>query len=347
MNGFATIPTTTVERPPSGPFAPSKDDTVVDPLVDGTAGRQRTSNTHRAAGDRVPNSSAIADRHERTPRPNQAWRVALNFNRNIQGTSLNPLDGFLGASRGVQFPVVVPAVDFTNTGLAIPRNDYVSYTDVKGGVTRPVEGGTWTAAPVAGDGTEGQHSLPPLSRPFQFTLRFPEELRRGDIGLPADTTVILEGLLYSQNALKRLNEEFIAARKKEWEAEELLEGLYKERDGPKKWNPDTNQWERPTLDVPLTTLVAKHWAVFTKKQERQRKNGQRPKSSDMSKQAGRFPGLDDDDRVHMGSFGIIRIANNSDYGRNAGVGGTVIGSWSAEPVTEMPYLSYYDAGRRR
>lgn len=313
-NGFV-VPT--MERPPIA----SIDDRLV---------------TTTIADDEGSSSSRERRNIDRRRPIRPAWRIALDFGRS--GQNLNPLDNF-GAS-GIRFPLVIPAVEFTNDGLAVPRGDTVSYTDIRGGVTRPIEGGTWA---IIGDDKAkragAEQDPPPVSQPFQFTLRFPEEMRKGDVVLPADTTLLLEGLLYSQHALKRLDEAFIAARSEEWKAEESLEDIYKERDGPKRWNPDTQRWERPKLDVPLSALLSKHWTVFTKKQERQRRNAVRPRTSDMSKQGGRFPGFDNDDdeennpstdRVHMGAYGVIRTKN----------GGMVVGSWSAEPVSEL--RTHYD-----
>ncbi|CAB9520301.1 expressed unknown protein [Seminavis robusta] len=237
-----------------------------------------------------------------------AWRVALNFGK----STINPFGDF-GAS-GARLPVVIPC-EFTDSGLAMPRYDTVSYTDITGGIVKPVQGGSWK---ISNNGKKSDA----MSQNLQMTLTFPEELRKGDVIIPAQSTVSLEGLVYSQEVLKKLDEAFSNARSDEWKAEETLEEVYKERDGPKKWNPKTQAWERPTMDVPLTDLFQKHWTVFSKKQETRRRNAARPRSSDLSKQSGPFPGYED--RVYFGQQGIIRIDNN------------VVGTWSAEPMNDVP-----------
>ena len=254
------------------------------------------------------------------------WRVALNFGPSSFRNN-NPLDHYFGTSSTTRLPVVIPC-DFTNEGLVIPRSDTCSYTVLEGGVVKPVQGGYWKmihSSRNGGDKKNNMNNNEPITQTLQFTLKFPEELQKNDVVIPAQSTIFLEGLVYSQDTLKDLDEAFLTARSQESKAQEALDAIYKVRDGPKQWNQERQVWERPTLDVPLTELWNSHWTVWSKRLERQRRNAARPnKNSQLSQQAGPFPGYVE--RVYMGTQGVIRL----------GPYGKVVGSWSAEPLNHVP-----------
>jgi len=246
---------------------------------------------------------------------NPAWRIALDFGRD----AATPLLDSFGTS-GVRFPVVVPC-EFTQDGWVLPRSDTISYTALEGAITKPVQGGRWDIS-----NTGDHHKL-------QFTMHLPQEIQKQDVKIPDQSTLVLEGLVYSQDTLKEYEAAFSKARQAEWKAQESLDDSLKVRDLPKKWNPETQAWETQLLDEPLTSLISKHWIVFTKRQERKRRHAARPKSVDMSAQPGWFPGFSPTSPIYMGVRGIIR---------NQSQKGMVVGRWSAEPIKDLP-ASYYGA----
>jgi hypothetical protein len=245
-----------------------------------------------------------------------SWRIALNLGRE----SGWPFWDSYGAS-GTRLPVIVPT-DFFPDGRALPQSETISYTDMEGAVLRRIQGGTWKVSK--------RQTSPPGSSLLTLSLEFPEALQKKDIVLPAGSVLQLEGLVYSQTALTELEQAFANARKEEWKAQEALAELQAVRDAPKKWNPDTQQWEYPKLEEPLTSLASKHWKAFTTGQERRTRQAAKPGGTALSTQAGRLPGFDDT-LVYFAKTGVIR---------NASQANKVIGTWSAEPILDRP-LSYY------
>jgi len=240
------------------------------------------------------------------------WRVALNFGRE----SSTPLWEGYGRS-GIRFPVVVPCEFLTHRNSVLPQSDTVSYVAdaVVGGVHKPVVGGDWKLSSTS----DNDHK-----KKLEFTLNFPEEVAKQDVKIPGSSTLVLEGSLYPQDELKRVEEAFSAARQEEWKALEQIDELERIRKAPKKWNHETQRWEQPTIDEPLTSLFSKQFNAFVKGQERRRRFRDKPQSGvEMSDRPGWFPGFAVNNLVYFGRQGIIR---------NQSQGGMVVGTWSAEPI---------------
>jgi hypothetical protein len=236
------------------------------------------------------------------------WRVSLNLGREFA----TPLWESFGTS-GIRFPVVVPC-SFSSDGSVSPTTDTVSYVaDVKGGVSKPVEGGNWKMQDA---------------KKLEFSLEFPEELCKKDVLIPAGSKLVMEGVIYPQAELKKINDAFSQARVEEWKALEKIDEIQAIRDAPKRWNEESQRWEHPTVDEPLSSLFSKHWTAFVKGQERRRRNQAKPRSGvELSARHGRFPGFAEDNQVYFGTSGVIR---------NQSKGGMVVGTWSAEPITGEP-----------
>lgn len=245
-----------------------------------------------------------------------SWRVALNLGREFT----TPIWDSYGSS-GIRFPVVIPC-DFNIDGSVEPRSETVSYVaDVSGGSTKPVQGGRWS--------TKNKNAL-------EFSLSFPEEMRKNDVVIPADSDLSLEVNLVSSQALKELEEAFSEARKEEWKALEKVDEIQAIRDAPKRWNEETQRWEYPRVDEPLSSLFSKHLTAFVKGQERRKKFAEKPRSGvELSKRPGMFPGFPKDDLVYFGTRGVVR---------NKSKGNMVVGTWTAEPIDGQP-ASYRNLNR--
>ena len=133
--------------------------------------------------------------------------------------------------------------DFISDGAVTPQTSTVSYVaDVSGGVTKPVQGGNWK---VRDD------------KRLEFTLKFPEELRKKDVTIPEGSDLVMDVNLISTKALKQLEVAFSEARKEEWKALEKIDEIQAIRNSPKRWNDDTQRWEYPRVE-PLSSLFSKH-----------------------------------------------------------------------------------------
>lgn len=240
-----------------------------------------------------------------------------------------PLWDSYGTS-GIRFPVVVPC-DFVENGQVHPRTETISYVaNVGGAETKVVQGGTWQVVDVVPENHQSQPQA--QAQRLEFTLSFPQELQKKDVIIPAGSTLVLEGQIMTQHAVKQLNEAFTEARIEEWKALEELEEITAIRNAPKRWNEEKQQWEIPTMDEPLSSLVQKHWKAFVKGQERRKRFREKPRSGiELSKQPGRFPTIDD--YVYFGTRGIVRNRNK---------GGMVVGTWSAEPIIS-PHTSTWSS----
>ncbi len=237
-----------------------------------------------------------------------SWRVALNLGREFS----TPLLDSYGTS-GVRFPIVIPC-DFTSDGSVTPQTTTVSYVaDVTGGVTKPVVGGGW--------------KFPVGTKRLEFTLSFPEELKKKDVSIPAGSELVMEVNLISTQAVKQLELAFTEARKEEWKALEKIDAIQAVRNSPKRWNEETQRWEYSRVEEPLPSLFSKHWDAFVKGQERRKKFAEKPRSGvELSKRPGRFPGFAKDDLVYFRTDGIIR---------NKSKGNMVVGTWTAEPIDSI------------
>lgn len=244
----------------------------------------------------------------------EGWRIAMSIGR-------EPNTGMPAewASSGCRLPVVVKC-DFLAAGqerkknVVVPLTDDVRFTGPDGEVVRPVESGGWSLA---------------NERELSFTLSFPEELVRRDVTL--EGTVRLEGLLYSNNELKRMNEQFKVARDTTVDAGELLDMVNQRRDAPKKWNDDTNQWEKRYEEEGVLSQLGKRAKKFIAERNEKKVNIDRPILKDLSLDCGPFPGLEGD--VYFKKKGKVMLKRS--FMREC-----VIGTWYAEPINNKP-LSYY------
>jgi hypothetical protein len=241
-----------------------------------------------------------------------SWRIALNLGREFSTPLLDPY-----GTSGIRFPVVVPC-DFTSDGAVTPQTSTVSYVaDVSGGVTKPVQGGKWK---VRDD------------KRLEFTLTFPEELRKKDVTIPEGSDLVMDVNLISTTVLKQLEAAFSEARKEEWKALEKIDEIQAIRNSPKRWNEDTQRWEYPRVEEPLSSLFSKHWNAYIKGQDRRKKFAEKPRSGvELSQRPGRFPGFAKDDLVYFGTSGTIR---------NRSKGNMVVGTWAAEPIDSMLSTRY-------
>mmetsp|Transcript_17997 Transcript_17997/g.27272 ORF Transcript_17997/g.27272 Transcript_17997/m.27272 type:complete len:291 (-) Transcript_17997:73-945(-) len=227
------------------------------------------------------------------------WRVALNFGRESSTPFWNSW-----ASSGSRLPIVVPC-DFCSSNAVLPQSNTIFFTDINGAVSREIEGGDWSVDKNA----------------LRFSLTLPQQIQKGDIILPENTKLTMQGIIYSEDELQELNQAFTDARSEEWKAAEALDEIQKIRDAPKTWNEEKGVWEKVYYNEPLSSLVSKNLKVFEKAQERRRRDSVRPSPKDLSLYPGDFPGFES--RVYFGTHGTIKDDKN----------GMVIGSWSAEPIT--------------
>lgn len=246
----------------------------------------------------------------------EGWRIAMSIGRE-SGTGM-PNDW---ASSGCRLPVVVQC-DFrqeeastsTQKNIVVPLTGDVRFTGPDGEVVHPVEKGEWSL--VGG-------------RELSFTLSFPEKLVRRDVTLDGD--VRLEGLLYSVEELKKMDEKFYEARNDRWDAGEALNDVDRRQNAPKKWNPSTNQWERRFGDEGLLSQLGKQVNLLVAERSEQKVNRDRPMPKGLSLGCGPFPGVKGDVYFRKEGKVLLKRGFMREY---------VIGTWSAEPINDKP-LSYY------
>jgi hypothetical protein len=206
-----------------------------------------------------------------------------------------------------------------------PISETVSFTGPGGAVVRPVQGGSWTLSSSSGNEPLGK------SKELTFDLTFPEPLTRRDVTIDAGSTLQCVTAVYTQTDLDYLNQEFYAARDEAWSIGGELNSMSARRDAPKRWNFETNRWEKrhDSETNPLTWMQtqAKYWRAKAKQED---KNRQRPDPNTLSAM-GRLPGLDE----------FVYIQKSSGIVRNKA--GAVMGTWQAEPIItdKRPLLSRY------
>jgi len=239
------------------------------------------------------------------------WRIAMNIGRE-PGTGM-PSEW--GAS-GCRLPVVVQCdfkVDNKNKKKVVLLDDKVRFTGPAGEVICPVKGGDWSLS---------------NEKDLAFTLEFPKEVVRRDVTLQG--TVRCEGLLYSKDTLKSLNEQFCSARKEKWVAEEIVEDLIRKKEAPKKWNPITDEWEKQNEEEPLFSQLSKRASFAFADRKEQKANSARPDLKNLSADFGPFPGVETE--VHFQKEGKVTLKK--------GFSKVVVGTWYAEPINDKP-ISYY------
>jgi hypothetical protein len=246
----------------------------------------------------------------------EGWRIAMNIGRE-PGTGM-PTEW---ASSGCRLPVVVQC-DFRqgdgdgnkNKNVVVPLTGDVRFTGPDGQVVKPVEGGEWSLV---------------NDRELSLTLAFPEELVRRDVTL--DGTVRLEGLLYSVEGLKNMNDQYYEARNDRWDAGEKLNDVDRRRDAPRKWNPNAKQWEKRYENEGFISRLGKRANLLLAERKENKVNLDRPNPKDISLDCGPFPGVKGD--VHFRKEGKVLL-------KQGFLKECLIGTWSAEPINDKP-LSYY------
>jgi len=241
------------------------------------------------------------------------WRIALNIGRE-RFTSM-PSNW---ASSGARLPLVFPCNFTTQQNEVIPIKGEVRYVDSRGEVVKPITKGNWTLDPPNQNNAQ---------RKLTFTLTFPETMNRNNVILDAGTTVHCEGLLYTVQDIKDLNAQFYKARDKTDDAARRVSDISKRRDAPKKWDFEQQKWVKRYKEDSLFANLGKRVKLFGANMEEKRKSKKRPKATMLSVDSGPFPGLEGE--VFIAKGGIVRGSNNA-----------VMGTWSAEPITDRP-ASYF------
>ena len=236
------------------------------------------------------------------------WRIALNIGR--EPWTQMPSSW---ASSGCRLPIVVKC-DFTPDKKVIPQDSVVKFTGPDGQVVHPIGTGTWEL-------TDAKN--------LQFSLEFPTTLTRRDVVLEP-CTMTCSGLLYSKSELDDLNEAFYRARDETWKAGEAVNDIARQKEAPKKWNPETNQWEVRYQEPSLASKLAKRLELARTQQREREESAKRPNPKILSLDSGPFPGVEG--HVYIQKEGTISIRQ--------GWRDVVIGTWGAEPINGKP-ISYY------
>jgi len=249
------------------------------------------------------------------------WRVVLDIGR--EPLSTMPFDW---ARSGGRMPIVIPC-NFeqrrkdegekdpsTKFRLVLPRSDTVSFTGPDGAVVRPIAGGDW--------------KLGRDEKELRFTLNFPEALERRDVRIGAGTTIECTGRVFTKTELDTLNEDFYESRRKAWEVGGELNEISGRQAAPKKWNFETQRWEKRYADAKPIEWVQKRIKYAAAKAEQDRKNSRRPNQNALSG-LGWLPGVEDPMFVSKDQ-GVVRRAND----------GALLGRWSMEPILDKP-VSFY------
>lgn len=261
------------------------------------------------------------------------WRIVLNIGREPLANGMP----FNWARSGCRMPLVIPcsfnsmtsssSSDNTNsnnknrrttttTNTIEPLSETVSFTGEDGAVVRPVQAGTW--------------QLDDNQRQVTFDLTFPETLQRRDVTIAAGSTISCVGTIYTARELKRLNDEFYQAREDTWAIGGELNNMMDRQGAPKKWNEETQQWEKRFANENPLNWAQKQMVYWKSKATLNAKNRQRPNLNMLSAQ-GYLPGCnmnDEQEGVFFAKEGVVRGPN-----------GAVMGKWSAEPINNRP-ISY-------
>lgn len=263
-------------------------------------------------------TAALQPSSSLTVSPWGGWRIALDIGRDETIFTTMPKSW---GSTGARFPLVMKC-NFTDSGSSngngnvTPIAGNVRYTVAEGEVVKPVNDGTW--------------SLSDDNRDLSFTLTFPERMERNGVELDSMSTIRCEGLMYTWNDLKALDEDFYKVRSITDGINAQVKESKRRREAPKKWNFDTNQWETRYPNESSLALFGKRMKQFYAGFVEETQSAKRPNTLDLSLECGPFPGIDCD--VYIKKRGIIKLDG-------AGTGG-VIGTWSAEPMNDNP-ASYY------
>ncbi len=238
------------------------------------------------------------------------WRIAFNVGREPFTTMPRSW-----ASTGARFPFVVKC-NFTDDGQVLSISGNVRYTiALEGEVVKPVQSGSWSLK---------------NDRHFTFSLKFPEEMKRNGVEL-GPCEIICEGLLYTKNDLDALNRDFYEARSVTDNINAEVKEARRQREAPKKWNFETDRWEKRYQDESIVATVGKRLKQFKAGIVEESKSKKRPKPLELSLESGQFPGINCG--VYIKKGGTIKL-------KGGGVGDAIIGTWGAEPINDNP-ASYY------
>lgn len=241
------------------------------------------------------------------------WRIALNIGRE-PSTSM-PSEW---AASGCRLPLVIKCDFNEKNGEVVPQEENCRFTGPDGEVVRPIQTGVWSSNNN--------------NRNLKFSLNFPQELARRDVTIDAGTEIFCEGLVYSTNDLKRMNEKFYKSRDETWKAGEAYNEISRRKEASKKWNDETGQWEKRYGEEPLLSAFTKQMNLMNVKRKSERENSDRPNPKTLSLDSGPFPGFDSD--VYIKKEGVVKI-------KRRGWRDAIIGTWSAEPINKEKPVSYY------
>jgi len=245
-----------------------------------------------------------------TARPSGGWRVALNIGREPFTTMPNTW-----AASGARFPLVMKC-NFTDDGKVGSISGDVRFTGRDGEVITPVQSGTWSLS---------------NNRDLSFTLVFPERIERNGVAV-GPCTIICEGLLYSKKDLGALDQDFYQVRSVTDQANAEVKEATRRREAPKKWNFETNLWEKRYKKESIASNIANKLKLFLAEKDEQTQSTKRPNPLVLSIESGEFPGIDCE--VFIGKGGKLKMKGgllSSDC---------VIGTWGAEPINDNA-ASYY------
>ena len=292
-----------------------------------TSGRTTTAGrTEQAEPPETAVRTAASAAARTTTTTSHPWRVVLDVGR--EPLSTMPFDW---ARSGCRMPIVIPS-DFeerrrnerssSSTNIVLPKSDTVSFTGPDGAVVRPVVGGSWEFL----DNGAGTGSKP---KEIQFTMSFPEALERRDVRIEAGTTIRCTAPAYTKAQIDALNAEFYEAREDVWKVGGELNEMSSRQGAPKKWNFETNRWEKRYSNANPLEWGRKRLQYMAAKARQEQKNAQRPNPKTLSDR-GKLPGIDDYVFVAKDK-GIIKTQD-----------GAVLGRWSMEPMIDDKPVSYYN-----
>ena len=237
------------------------------------------------------------------------WRVALDIGREPFTTMPKSW-----GSSGARFPLVIKC-NFTDDNAVGSISGDVRFTAAGGEVIAPVEPGTWSLS---------------NNRDLSFTLTFPEQMERNGVEI-GPCTISCEGLLYTKEDLKALDEEFYRVRAITDKSNADVKEMKSRREAPKKWNFETNRWEKRYKDESIFLNVGKRLKQAIAINVEKIKSEDRPNPSTLSLEPGEFPGIDCD--VFISRNGKVKM-------KGGNMGGDIIGTWRAEPINDNA-ASYY------
>jgi len=247
------------------------------------------------------------------------WRVVMDIGR--EPLARMP---FGWARQGARMPLAV-STDFCaggdrtngnghrNSARVVPHADTVGFTGPEGAVESPIVGGDW--------------KLSEDSTVLTFSYTVAQELRRRDVTIEAGTELVLSTKIYTQTELDRLNKEFYDAREELWESGGELNDVLDRQGASKKWNAETDQWERRYPNENPFNFVSKQISYWGAKVKQSQTKNQRPEMETLSDPGGKIPGVGGGGNVYLAKEGVIRYDGEK---------GPVCGLWTAQPITNVP-----------